>query len=149
MAVPPSQPAGIPNQCEKGEAMSRRKKLSISMLLVEGIALVCMLKVFVWVIGNNVMKSPFSVPELDYALFGLGALLVLRVGYVVVKAKVSNKAAPIKPVGDNELELPSLDEHVCAHCGKAVSEKVWNYCKSNSHRFQGKVYCYDHQRSVK
>ncbi len=149
MAAPLSPPAGIPNRCEKGEAMSRRKKLSISMLLVEGIALVCMLKVFVWVIGNNVMKSPFSVPELDHALFGLGALLILRVGYVVVKAKLSNKAAPIKPVGDNVPELFPVDEHVCAHCGRAVSVKVWNYCKANSHRFQGKIYCYDHQHSVK
>ncbi len=129
--------------------MSRRRKPSISMVLVEGIALVCMLKVFVWVIGNNVMKSPFSVPELDYALFGLGALLVLRVGYVVVKTKRSNRAAPAKPVGDNVPELSSVDEHVCAHCGRAVSVKVWNYCKANSHRFQGKIYCYDHQHSVK
>lgn len=129
--------------------MARRKKLSISMLLVEGLGLVVMLKAFVWIIGHNVMKSPFTVPELDYALFGLGMLLVLRVGYVLLKAKVFSKRISAQSGKLNQLSEPLLDEHVCALCGKPVSAKVLSYCKANSQRFQGKIYCYDHQRTVK
>jgi restriction system protein len=36
----------------------------------------------------------------------------------------------------------------CASCGKAVSDKVANFCSSHPERFRGLVYCYEHQRSV-
>lgn len=35
----------------------------------------------------------------------------------------------------------------CVVCQKPVSEKVKSYCLSNK-RFQGKIYCYDHQKTL-
>lgn len=35
---------------------------------------------------------------------------------------------------------------VCARCGKLVTNKVKDYCLSNPKRFNGRIYCYDHQR---
>ncbi|KPN72151.1 nuclease-related domain-containing protein [Neisseria sp. 83E34] len=37
----------------------------------------------------------------------------------------------------------------CAGCKKTVSPKVANFCWSNKARFQGRVYCYNCQRSIK
>jgi len=36
----------------------------------------------------------------------------------------------------------------CATCGVAVSEKVRDYCIAHSTRFDGRIYCFKHQRSV-
>lgn len=36
----------------------------------------------------------------------------------------------------------------CAQCGKKVSDRVKNYCLSNTNKFAGKVYCYDHQKRL-
>jgi restriction system protein len=38
------------------------------------------------------------------------------------------------------------DLFVCARCGKPVTNKVKEYCLSNPKRFNGRIYCYDHQR---
>lgn len=38
------------------------------------------------------------------------------------------------------------DLFVCARCGKPISNKVKDYCLSNPSRFNGRIYCYDHQR---
>lgn len=35
---------------------------------------------------------------------------------------------------------------VCKICGKVVSEKVKQFCLSNEKRFNGNVYCYEHQK---
>ncbi|WP_010096704.1 nuclease-related domain-containing protein [Ornithinibacillus scapharcae] len=35
----------------------------------------------------------------------------------------------------------------CVVCDKVVSQKVVAYCKSNK-RFNGKIYCFDHQKSI-
>ncbi len=35
---------------------------------------------------------------------------------------------------------------ICATCGKVVSPKVAQYCAANAATFDGKIYCYDHQR---
>jgi len=35
----------------------------------------------------------------------------------------------------------------CVTCGEKVSEKVKNYCLTNKDKFQGNVYCYEHQNS--
>ncbi|PKR86806.1 nuclease-related domain-containing protein [Heyndrickxia camelliae] len=35
---------------------------------------------------------------------------------------------------------------VCKTCGKEVSEKVKQFCLSNENRFNGNVYCYEHQK---
>lgn len=36
----------------------------------------------------------------------------------------------------------------CVVCKKSVSDKVKNYCLANKKRFNGRIYCYEHQRSV-
>lgn len=35
---------------------------------------------------------------------------------------------------------------ICLICGKAVSEKVKQYCLDHPHKFGGHIYCFDHQR---
>jgi len=37
-------------------------------------------------------------------------------------------------------------EYKCVDCGKSVTEKIATFCLANSSRFQGKVYCYEHQK---
>jgi restriction system protein len=37
----------------------------------------------------------------------------------------------------------------CAKCGKQVSDKVRDYCLSRPKRFDGLVYCYQHQRTLR
>lgn len=41
---------------------------------------------------------------------------------------------------------PQLDA-VCFACGKPLTEKVVKFCKDQSARFGGKLYCYNHQSS--
>ncbi|WP_152446029.1 hypothetical protein [Bacillus sp. THAF10] len=36
----------------------------------------------------------------------------------------------------------------CTVCNIPVSDKVKTYCLSNN-KFKGKIYCYDHQKSVR
>lgn len=38
-------------------------------------------------------------------------------------------------------------ENKCIVCQKAVSDKVKSFCLSNK-KFQGKIYCYEHQKSL-
>ncbi|OMD48468.1 hypothetical protein BSK61_24460 [Paenibacillus odorifer] len=40
------------------------------------------------------------------------------------------------------------DLYICARCGKPVTHKVKEYCLSNTKRFKGRIYCYDHQRML-
>jgi len=40
------------------------------------------------------------------------------------------------------------DLFVCARCGKPVTNKVKDYCLSNPRRFNGGIYCYDHQKQI-
>jgi restriction system protein len=63
---------------------------------------------------------------------------------VTVDAVVQNQGAA--STDDISLDTP---ENTCALCGKAVSEKVVQYCLAYQERFGGKVYCYDHQKNVK
>lgn len=39
------------------------------------------------------------------------------------------------------------ENNTCVICNKQVSEKVKTYCLSNK-KFEGKVYCYEHQKIV-
>ena len=34
-------------------------------------------------------------------------------------------------------------------CGATVSEKVRDYCAQHSQRFEGRIYCFKHQRGVR
>ncbi|WP_226672083.1 nuclease-related domain-containing protein [Rossellomorea aquimaris] len=44
-------------------------------------------------------------------------------------------------------EQKSSSRSVCAVCDKPVSDKVRAYCLAN-HNFKGKVYCYEHQKTI-
>ncbi|MGI4791054.1 MAG: restriction endonuclease [Janthinobacterium lividum] len=37
----------------------------------------------------------------------------------------------------------------CATCGSAVSEKVQQYCAAHPARFGGRIYCFQHQKTIK
>jgi restriction system protein len=50
--------------------------------------------------------------------------------------------------GTASVAAPSENRTVCAICGKAVSEKVRDYCMNHQLTFGGRIYCYDHQRQV-
>jgi hypothetical protein len=47
----------------------------------------------------------------------------------------------------NESDKKTSSFSICEICDKSVSDKVRAYCLSNP-TFKGKVYCYEHQRSV-
>lgn len=55
--------------------------------------------------------------------------------------------APKPVITDINVPLPGVNVATCVTCGKPVSEKVRDYCLSHEKRFNGKVYCYDHQRT--
>ncbi|MFT4416043.1 hypothetical protein ACLM5H_19460 [Fredinandcohnia humi] len=49
---------------------------------------------------------------------------------------------------DATSEKKLTNSNKCLVCGEIVSEKVKQYCLSNSKRFNGKVYCFEHQKGI-
>jgi restriction system protein len=47
------------------------------------------------------------------------------------------------------LPTPTSDEGFCAQCWVPVSAKVRDYCRGHSERFEGAIYCYEHQRDFR
>jgi restriction system protein len=71
----------------------------------------------------------------------VSALLSVKDNVVVgmfgqTKAAASTDDQPIDDIQIN-----------CASCGKPVSEKVMQFCLANQKRFDGKIYCYEHQKT--
>jgi len=106
-----------------------------------------------WVITN----SGFTEQARDGAK-RLGVILWDReilIGQMAnVNAAQTLKLSEQEP--DNEIAasalLPSSSKHeddlfVCAKCGKPITNKAKEYCLSNRRRFNGRIYCYEHQRS--
>ncbi len=63
---------------------------------------------------------------------------------------VRQSAAPVSEVqaqAHHESQALSSKQGSCAYCGIAVSDKVRQYCETNRDRFQGAIYCYQHQRN--
>ena len=52
------------------------------------------------------------------------------------------------PVRTVVLDMPTPPPAHCALCGKPVSIKVENYCRTHEARFRGRIYCYNHQKLV-
>ncbi|WP_284641998.1 hypothetical protein [Paenibacillus silviterrae] len=126
--------------------MARRKKQSISTFLVSALGFLFMCKVFIWVLETQIMHVPIHIPELNYAFAGVAIALLLRIGFVWwmarrKKASFEKEVAAPAPV----YNLTSNSHNTCAACGKTVSEKVKQFCLSRPGRFQGKIFCYDHQ----
>lgn len=63
---------------------------------------------------------------------------------------LANALLSVKKEGPIEAETDAViegDQEMCAICSKAVSEKVKQYCLMNQEKFNGKIYCYEHQKS--
>ncbi|RAI88119.1 restriction endonuclease [Paenibacillus pabuli] len=61
---------------------------------------------------------------------------------------IVNEQEPVDVVAaSTDVASRRLDDdlYVCARCGKPVTNKVKDYCLSNPSRFNGRIYCYDHQ----
>lgn len=43
---------------------------------------------------------------------------------------------------------PATINDICAICGNPVSEKVKQYCLDHADRFQGQIYCFQHQKTI-
>lgn len=52
----------------------------------------------------------------------------------------------VKDKSQNSNNTSQVD--TCVICNKSVSHKVKNFCLDHKKRFNGKIYCYEHQRSV-
>lgn len=94
-----------------------------------------------------------AAEELAYAngveLWGRRELL--RALRMVRPSTVSSTPTPPdnSPMEVRQLEpvsntAPSQDQ--CSTCGRVLTPKVAAYCRNNAARFQGRLYCYDHQR---
>lgn len=40
-------------------------------------------------------------------------------------------------------------QDICVVCGQPVSQKIKQYCLDHSERFEGKIYCFQHQKGVR
>lgn len=58
-------------------------------------------------------------------------------------------SAEFMPTAQADAQSPaaSSEPAVCAECGKRLSDAVIRYCRENDRRFQGRLYCYTHQKS--
>jgi len=131
----------------------KRSKFSISSILVSALGLVVILKVFVYVLEHFVLQvtgeDGLKVDEslLNIALFSIGALLILRIGFIIVKHKLVRSSQTYQ--SESKLTFNENTElFVCAECGKKVNEKVRQYCLERPQKFAGQVYCYDHQKTL-
>jgi restriction system protein len=53
----------------------------------------------------------------------------------------------VKPIHTLQEDTKNEDSSTrCATCGAPVSEKVRQYCLAHRQKFQGKIYCFEHQR---
>jgi restriction system protein len=56
--------------------------------------------------------------------------------------------AKLLVAADPALDAGATETARCAACGVEVSEKVRDYCRQHAARFDGRVYCFKHQRST-
>lgn len=68
----------------------------------------------------------------------------------IPKADVGSIPTPSKvDVSTERGSGPAGADALCAICGNAVSEKVRDYCRDHADRFNGQVYCYEHQKEAR
>lgn len=129
----------------------KRKKLTISTFLVSALGLLVMLKVFIYVTEHFVFQTTgedglkVDESDLNIAFVVVVVLLLIRISYVIVKHRIvrANQVQHINVVVEE-----SVESFVCVECGKRVSEKVREYCLERPNKFAGRVYCYDHQKTI-
>jgi hypothetical protein len=69
----------------------------------------------------------------------------------ITDSKIREKHVELlKAKSEKETSVDAKQDKVntCKTCGREVSEKVKAFCLSNSERFKGNVYCYEHQKVV-
>ncbi|WP_282937568.1 hypothetical protein [Paenibacillus sp. RC67] len=127
--------------------MARRRKQSISTFLVSALGFLAMCKAFLWIMEYQVLHVPINMPELNYAIIAVLVALLLRVGFVVSIAQRKKKVGFEHVAnGPSSTSSPSANDlNMCVTCGKTVSDKVKQFCLSKPDRFQGQIYCFDHQ----
>ncbi|QAY66872.1 restriction endonuclease [Paenibacillus protaetiae] len=104
-----------------------------------------------WVITNSgfTEQARDGARRLGVKLWDRGVLIEQMAN---VNAAQTIKVSDLEPV--NEIAASTVtsdyrqdgDLFVCARCGKPVANKVKEYCLANPKRFNGRIYCYDHQR---
>jgi restriction system protein len=54
-------------------------------------------------------------------------------------------------IASDKSDSPLLDTNngICCVCGRSVSDNVKTYCQENSVRFGKRIYCFEHQKSIK
>lgn len=126
--------------------MARRKKQSISTMLVSALGFLFMCKVFLWVVEYQFLHVPVVLPELNYAIIGVLVALLLRIGFVVWIGRRKKAAIESTANALSSVSVPNVNDlNMCVTCGKTVSEKVKQFCLGKPDRFQGQIYCFDHQ----
>jgi ABC-type nickel/cobalt efflux system permease component RcnA len=137
--------------------MAKRRKQSISLILIEFLSVLLVLKVFVLVLEYKVLHTTINEPYLDYGIGLTIFLLALRAIFVYWRYR-ARQSQSMKSDGKHKTEFsvdntnfgvePSIESFYCSTCGKKVSEKVRNYCLERPKKFNNKVYCFEHQSGL-
>lgn len=104
-----------------------------------------------WVITNSrfTEQAMNGAKKLDVRLWDRDVLIEQMSKINAAQTIKVNEREPIevKPTPTiNVLHKSDADLFVCAKCGKPVTNKTKEYCLSNPRRFNGRIYCYEHQR---
>lgn len=84
----------------------------------------------------------------DVALWDRRDLAKVMNSMPLTESFIETKPATKPVIIEINVPNPGANGSTCSICGKPVSEKVRNYCLSNEKRFNGKIYCFDHQRGA-
>ncbi len=74
-------------------------------------------------------------------------LLAEQQPLVAIESAVSSTGNALV-TSEKAAQSTSASAH-CTTCGKAISPQVSSYCLSHPERFGGRVYCYEHQKTVR
>lgn len=104
-----------------------------------------------WVVTNSdfTEQARDGAKRLGVKLWDREVLIEQMANVNAVQTIKMNENEPIVEVAAMSVTASSRledDLFVCARCGKSVTNKVKEYCVSNPRRFNGRIYCYDHQR---
>jgi restriction system protein len=79
------------------------------------------------------------------------ALLSIKKDQTFIRPLKEGTANQVQPQSQPQPEHnPSaIPSDFCITCGKRVSEKVKQYCLSNQQKFEGKIYCFEHQGIIR
>lgn len=72
---------------------------------------------------------------------------LLSIKKPVTEPSLPEVSAAAEP-GEDVLQ-DTVTDNICAICCQPVTEKVAQYCRDHSDRFEGKIYCFTHQKKIK